>query len=515
MAIIMALALPSVIVLTPGCPQPPPPNGNVNGNDNSTEDSDGDGVVDADDACPGTPEGAAVDANGCAASQLDTDGDGVTDDIDECPDTPAGTEVDEEGCPAGSVDTDGDGVADVDDDCPGTPAGAAVDANGCAASQLDTDGDGVTDDVDECPGTPAGAVVDEVGCPDPNVDTDGDGVNDDADLCPGTDAGEDVDGDGCALNQLDSDGDKVTDDVDQCPGTPPGTEVDRFGCEVPPNGAECGNGVVESGEQCDPPDGETCGDDCRFIPGGTLPNDECSTPQTVSDGPNSYTNIGATTDGPQEGGLCAVVDVASDVWFCYEASCTGFVTFNLCASAYDTTMAVYEGCACPTAPAIDCSDDNCEFGLGSLVSLPAEQGDAFMVRVGGFADAQGDGSLVILCGEEPADTGSVCGGDTGDCFSQHATPGCSDEGCCRAVCTVDPFCCESEWDDLCVGAAAGICGGSFEACTSGSTEPCDTAHVDPGCADEACCQDICARDPFCCLVEWDDLCAETAQEDCP
>ena len=59
------------------------------------KDSDGDGVLDADDRCPGTPAGAAVDAYGCA---LDSDGDGVADYKDACPGTEAGAKVDERGC---------------------------------------------------------------------------------------------------------------------------------------------------------------------------------------------------------------------------------------------------------------------------------------------------------------------------------------------------------------------------------------------------------------------------------
>ena len=70
------------------------------------------------DTCSDSPDGATVDANGCADSQKDTDGDGVNDDIDLCSDS---------------------------------PDGATVDANGCADSQKDTDGDGIFDDVDNCP----------------------------------------------------------------------------------------------------------------------------------------------------------------------------------------------------------------------------------------------------------------------------------------------------------------------------------------------------------------------------
>jgi OOP family OmpA-OmpF porin len=71
------------------------------------------------------PEGALLDANGCA---FDTDGDGVVDGVDQCPGTPAGVAVDALGCP---LDSDGDGVVDIDDKCPGTPAGVTVNSKGC------------------------------------------------------------------------------------------------------------------------------------------------------------------------------------------------------------------------------------------------------------------------------------------------------------------------------------------------------------------------------------------------
>ena len=59
------------------------------------DDQDRDGVRDRDDRCPFTPEGVAVDNNGCA---LDNDGDGVPDYLDKCPETPLGTVVDTDGC---------------------------------------------------------------------------------------------------------------------------------------------------------------------------------------------------------------------------------------------------------------------------------------------------------------------------------------------------------------------------------------------------------------------------------
>ena len=76
--------------------------------------------------CPmEAPEGALLDANGCA---FDSDNDGVVDGVDHCPGTPAGVQVDAHGCP---LDSDGDGVVDYRDECPGTPAGTAVNEKGC------------------------------------------------------------------------------------------------------------------------------------------------------------------------------------------------------------------------------------------------------------------------------------------------------------------------------------------------------------------------------------------------
>ena len=39
----------------------------------------------------------------------------------------------------------------------------------------------------------------------------------------------------------------------------------------------------------------------------------------------------------------------------------------------------------------------------------------------------------------------------------HGTPGCADASCCVNVCTVDPFCCNVQWDLICVNRAQDIC----------------------------------------------------------
>lgn len=87
-------------------------------------------------AAIGSTAGATIGAMLCAdtspapveQASRDTDGDGVIDANDQCPGTPAGVAVDAVGCP---LDSDNDGVPDYQDQCPGTPAGAEVNALGC------------------------------------------------------------------------------------------------------------------------------------------------------------------------------------------------------------------------------------------------------------------------------------------------------------------------------------------------------------------------------------------------
>lgn len=110
------------------------------------------------------PAPVAATAPVVAAPPPDDDHDGVIDANDACPNTPAGEAVDSRGCSASQRDGDKDGVNDARDTCPNTPAGEAVDEHGCSASQRDSDGDGVPDSIDKCPNTPGGATVDETGC---------------------------------------------------------------------------------------------------------------------------------------------------------------------------------------------------------------------------------------------------------------------------------------------------------------------------------------------------------------
>ena len=102
------------------------------------EDDDNDGVFDVNatgyplDECPKTPLNATqVNDVGCSATQRDTDADGVNDANDQCPGTPEGLIVNVIGC----ADLDDDGVFANVDICPNSPERWTIDAQGCAVVQ--------------------------------------------------------------------------------------------------------------------------------------------------------------------------------------------------------------------------------------------------------------------------------------------------------------------------------------------------------------------------------------------
>ena len=96
----------------------------------------------------------------------------------------------------------------------------------------------------------------------------------------------------------------------------------------------------------------------------------------------------------------------------------------------------------------------------------------------------------------------------GDCFQVDPNPGCQNEQCCNFVCDNDPICCILNWDQQCADAALSLCGIPLD-CAPGSG-PCGEANGTPGCEDPACCASVCDLDPICCIFSWDQSCANLA-----
>ncbi len=120
---------------------------------------------------------------------------------------------------------------------------------------------------------------------------------------------------------------------------------------------------------------------------------------------------------------------------------------------------------------------------------------------------------------------------TSNCCEIRNTPGCDDPTCEAAVCAELPACCEVSWGDPvfgnadCTNLAIQLCGETCKYIVDGCDEPgtgrCCEENGSPFCdEDSTCCRSICLGTPgdpldppdsYCCLVEWDSLCAQQAR----
>lgn len=140
---------------------------------------------------------------------------------------------------------------------------------------------------------------------------------------------------------------------------------------------------------------------------------------------------------------------------------------------------------------VGCDDESCEATVCAADSW--------------CCDVEWDG----ICAEEAAELcGDLCPA-AGSCCEPGDAPGCNDGECEDAVCAIDSWCCDVEWDSICAGEANEFC-----AVCGGDPESCCVPHDSTGCTDGDCEATVCAEDPFCCDTEWDGLCAEEAFELC-
>ena len=117
-------------------------------------------------------------------------------------------------------------------------------------------------------------------------------------------------------------------------------------------------------------------------------------------------------------------------------------------------------------------------------------------------DSAGSGSYDVTWS---ANAGPCGGGGSGggDCCVDNNSPGCDDPTVQACVCGMDSFCCDTEWDNQCATTAANSC----DACGGGGgDEDCCTAHMTGGCDDSAIQACVCAVDSFCCDMQWDMMC---------
>ncbi len=176
-------------------------------------------------------------------------------------------------------------------------------------------------------------------------------------------------------------------------------------------------------------------------------NDDCADAISVAPGTHDFSTIGATTDGPDQPGTpCDQFEesnVNNDIWYEYTATCDGVTTLSTCGTAdYDTRLAVYPGGQCPPTAGslIICNDDfgDCS-GFTSQLEWIVTEGTTYLLRIGGYDSTES--------GEGTFDLTEDCGGTVGDCVAENPYP--EDDPCMLEVIANDPYCCETEWDDVC------------------------------------------------------------------
>jgi hypothetical protein len=175
--------------------------------------------------------------------------------------------------------------------------------------------------------------------------------------------------------------------------------------------------------------------------GGSPPrNDECTACLEVGEGTWEFTTIGAAASGPPLPPICdegSGLSLNGDIWFCYTPTCDATITVKTCdAAQFDTRIAIYER-DCTDPLLIACNDDGpCLLTQTSLVEFQSQCGTTYLIRVGGFDQSAGLGTLTISCGFGAAcpppcsadldGDGAVGGADLGILLAQWGGPGSAD-----------------------------------------------------------------------------------------
>lgn len=213
--------------------------------------------------------------------------------------------------------------------------------------------------------------------------------------------------------------------------------------------------VTDNGVPCPPP--PPCDPDAPPA------NDACAAAATIGLGDTPFTTVNATTDGPPHAACSSGGDnqVNRDVWYRYTSDFDGELTVTTCGLAgFDTRLAVYAASSCPVGGAslLACNDNDPDHTCGdppdlhSRVVVAVADGVTYTIRAGGTGSASGTGTLRL----EAEFLDPNCPG-AGDCRQAHPTPGCADETCCNLVCADLPACCDVAWSQACADHADLVC----------------------------------------------------------
>jgi hypothetical protein len=229
----------------------------------------------------------------------------------------------------------------------------------------------------------------------------------------------------------------------------------------------------------------------------------------------------ATTVGPPLAWYDQTNGEIGDICNAEQGSIAGYVVQKQWSNKSNACI-VTGGTTCvPSCTGKQCGSDGCS---GSCGTCPSGQS----------CDASGQCQKSCV----PACTGKQCGPDGcgGSCGSCATGQTCSDSGQCQgtatcahgdcdtgsalqngcdacvtSICAVDPYCCTTAWDSICVGEVGSVCGKSCT--TQCAHDECKTGtNLATGC--DACVTQICAVDSYCCSTAWDRLCVNEVGSVC-
>ncbi|MDA1263024.1 MAG: hypothetical protein O3B75_09040 [Planctomycetota bacterium] len=243
---------------------------------------------------------------------------------------------------------------------------------------------------------------------------------------------------------------------------------------------------------------------------------DCSGAVSVFDGDNAYDQTPGTLDMDYTG-LCDMGQFGTDtnfntVWFMWTATTTDTYTFSTCNTAGGVDSRLSAQTDCTAASVVACNDD----GVGcanfsSIMTLSANAGTLYYIAVGVYSETTvgGPGTMSITVGGGGGGGGNCPDGEIEDCNgnccpAEWVGDGYCDDGTYLWNGVPIYLNCDQFGNDGgdCDGGGGGGCGTGGDCCVS---NPGTT-----GCLEADCCTTVCAADPWCCETEWDQICADQA-----
>ena len=146
-------------------------------------------------------------------------------------------------------------------------------------------------------------------------------------------------------------------------------------------------------------------------------NDECVSPGELTNGLNAVSSVGATNSLPQFNGSCGGPTLLSDVWFEYEAPCSGLSIATSCQlSTLDLQIRVFainddESCTDGPLELLACAQkDVCPFP-GSVLTFDSVAGKRYLIQCGTEDGSTGSAMVFMNCDETKTPD---CPGDVND-----------------------------------------------------------------------------------------------------